>query len=140
MDNLAVIKGYFEEMLLLARQQLALFEEPASDSDIAAQLTQLVEQRQKIMDNINTAQKQLQEWGENHPAAGASISGDVEKNEILTIISAIQENDQRTRDKAVRVWQEMGQKLGNARKSKQALQQYKKAPGYTGSWFIDKTR
>lgn len=147
LQTMGQIRTLYSEMLKISEQQLNLLQQKAPIDEIIPNLIMLIEQRQKIMDNIDTLSlavkldEQETEKGSLEPVPQDSALLAVyhaTRAANIECLKAIQENDKKIRPLAQALLRQASVSLGNARKNIQALKSYAGGPAQVESWFFDR--
>lgn len=147
LQTMGQIRTLYGELLKISEQQLKLLQQNAPIDEIIPRLLTLIEQRQKIMDNIDTLspavklEQQETEQGTLEPVPQDSALLAVyhaARAANIDLLKSIQENDKRIRPLAQALLRQASVSLGNARKNIQALKSYAGGTAHVESWFFDR--
>ncbi len=136
------IRQLFSELQQTARQQAELLSQAGSDNidDTITRLTELIDQRQRVMKEIDQGQQLAQKPSREKLESGevkVIESIEMEEAAVRKSILAIQSCDDESRAHAERLLQLLGTEAGKARKNLQALKSYGASGQYSASQFFD---
>lgn len=150
LEQLEQEEQLFKQMLALSREQAAFFKEHEPDEESLNQFSGFLDQRQQLMDEIDILSASIRHLEEKlWPAAtGSQLKSLTSQHEtyvgrkqaIRALIVDIQNHDDKCRQAALKILDQMGTKLSSARENKKAYQAYTQSNAYQEAWFFDKKK
>lgn len=140
--QLRKLRHYFADLELIAQRQEALLEQthtgPAEDN--VGRLTGLIEQRQEIMQLIETASALLKQARAAAPGEGTLLSAaeQAEETAIKASITAARAHDKACQAAAQAFLQAIGEQLGQARRNTMASKYYAGSNEPLQAYFFDR--